>query len=404
MLSFLTFLRSRLWAVVFMFAFPSAARAQDAEVDPIPDPEPALDGPHDPLGLGFKRIGYSMGLKVAEIFDDNVFLVPDRKTSDYITVFLFTARVRWEYEAGAAQVSYRGRERLFARQEEFDGLEHFLTASGTLEPKPFRFETGLEWRDLKDPFDVLQVTGHFDTRYDREYVKSTADFNRFDVELTAGLAHFSIDDDTLDRGNYQRWDVTVTGLAEAWPQVALLAEFGIQETDYDESAFSDFTFMRLVAGARGSPAPKTRTEVRVGFGRAEPEGGGLFPVEDVTGLVAEALVTWEISDKQTLKLDLRREPIASVATGLAIGEGLRFSYRQGIAERWTAQAMVSWDRQRESDGTGSRSGLQARGHLRWTSPGKIYADLGLLARTRDSDDSALEYENIRISFGVGVQW
>jgi len=404
MLTSVAIRQSRLWAAVFMIALPAGAQAQDSEVDPIPDPEPALDGPHDPFGLGSKKFAYSLGLKFAEIYDNNVFLVPDGRTSDYITVFLFTSKARLEYEAGTAHVSYRARERLFARQGEFDGLEHFLTASGTLEPRPFRFEAGLEWRDLKDPFDVLQVTGHFDTRYDREHLKATADFNRFDVELTAALARFSIDDATLDRGDFQRREFAATGLAEAWPKVALLAEFAIRGTDYDDSEFSDFTFMRFTAGARGSLTPKTRTEARVGIGRAEPDGGGSFPVEDVTGLVAEVSVTWDIGEKQMLKVDLRREPIESVVSGLAIADGFRITYRQAIAEGWTAHGMLSWDRQEESDGTGGRRGLQARGHLRWTSPGQVHSDLGLLFRTRDSEDSTLDYENFRISLGLGVQW
>jgi hypothetical protein len=390
--------------VVILVSFPSSVRAQDADVNPIPDPEPALDGPHDPFGLGLKRLAYSVGLKIAEVFDDNVLLDPDRKTPDYITLFLLSARLRYEYAAGAAQVTYRARERLFARHDEFNGLEHFLTATGTLDSRPVRFEAGLEWRDLKDPFDVLQFTGHLDSRFDREYLKAIADFSRFDVEVTAGLAHFAIDDEILNRGDYRRWEFTVTGLANAWPQVALLAEFGIQGTDYSGAEFSDFTFMRLSAGARGALTPKTRTEARVGVGRADPESGGLFPVEEVTEVVAEASVAWDIDERQGLKVELRREPIESVVTGLAVAEGLRVGYRHAFAERWTVQALVSWDRQRESDGTGTRRGLQARAGARWASRGSVFADLGFLVRTRQSDDPALEYENFRFSVGVGVQW
>jgi len=396
--------RSGLWAAVIVVAFPSSVRAQDADVSPIPDPEPALDGPHDPFGFGVKRLAYSLGLKVAEVFDDNVLLERDRKTSDQITVFLLSAKLRHEYAAGAAQVAYRGRERLFARHDEFNGLEHFLTANGTFESRPVRFEAGLEWRDLKDPFDALQVTGHRDSRFDREYLKASADFSRFDVEVTAGLAHFAIDDELLDRGDYRRWEFTVTGLADAWPQVALLAEFGIQGTDYAGSEFSDFTFTRLAAGARGSLTPKTRTEARVGIGRADPESGGLFPVEAVTSVVAEVSFAWDIDEKQELKVDLRREPIESVVTGLAVADGLHVGYRRTIAERWTVQGLVSWDRQRESDGSGNRWGLQARAGVRWVSTGRVFADLGFLVRNRESDNPALEYENFRFSIGVGVQW
>ena len=393
-----------MWVGVILLACPSLAMAQGSEVDPIPEPVPPLDRPHDPFGLGVKKVSYSVGLKVSEIYDNNVFLAADDRVSDYVTVFLLTASARHEYEGGEARVSYRARDRVFARQGEFDGVEHFLTASGTLEPRPFRFEAGLEWRELKDPFDILQVTGHFDTHYDREYLKATVDYNRFDVEVTAGLAHFSIDDDTLDRGDYERWEFGVMGLAEAWAQVALLAEFAIHGTDYDESEFSDFTFMRVTTGARGSLTPKTRTEVRVGIGHAEPDGGGVFPVEAVTEVVARASLTWEISEKQELALDLHREPVESVETGLAVAEGFRLAYRQEFAEHWTARIMASWDRREESDGSGDRRGLQARGHVRWTSLDNFYADLGILVRIRESDDAERDYENLRISFGLGVQW
>ena len=385
-------------------AFPALAGAQEGEVDPIPEPRPLLDGPHDPFGLGLKKISYSVGLRIVELYDNNIFLVPDGETSDFVTVFHLSADLRHDYQAGEARVNYRAEDRVFARQAQFNGVEHFLTASATLEPKPLKFEAGLDWKDLKDPFDVLQVTGHFDTHYDREVLKATADFNRFDVEVIAGLSHFTIDDEILDRGDYERRELAVTGLWEAWSQFALLAEIGIEETDYVEAEFSDFTFLRVTVGARGTPSPKTRIEAHVGLGRAEPDGTGILPVQDVTEFLVRASASWDIGERQELKLELRREPVESVETGLAIAEGVEVTYRHDLAERWSAQIMGSWGRRVESDGSGGRTGIQARTHLRWTSPGQVYADVGLLFRARDGDDPSLDYGNFQLSLGLGVQW
>lgn len=396
--------RARFLAVLVAVALPSAARAQDGDVDPNPDPAPRLEGPNDPFGFGFKNLAYSVGMKIAEIWDDNVFLAPSGEESDRITTILLKTRLRYDFGRGAALLNYRGRERLFAENTDFNGMEHFLDGSVNKSVSQFKIGAGLEWRDLKEPFDVLMVTNRVDSRFERGYVEAAADFNRVDLEVTGALARFSIDDALLDRGDYVRREVAVLAAADVWPQASAFAEIRIQSTDYDEAVFSDFTFLRLALGVRGAFAAKVRGEARLGFGRVDTESGGTFPVDDFTGFVAAASAVWEIDEKQELRADLFRHPMESVLTGLAIADGIRIGYRWTFSERWTAQGRVSWDREEESDGSNRRRGVHVRGGVQWGFWDRYHADLGLLYRARDAGDRALEYENFRISLGVGVEW
>ena len=390
--------------MVLAIAFPASALAQDGEADPNPDPEKALSEPHDPFGLGLEKLSYSVGLKLVEVYDDNVFLTAANEESDRITVLLLKAKLRYEGDAATATATYRGRDRFFAEHDEFDGMEHFLDAGGIFRVAPFRFEAGVEWNDLKEPFDVLQVTGRTDSRYDREYLRAVVDFNRLDVELEGARARFVIDDDVLDRGDYTRYEAGLLVAMDGADKMSPFVEVRLHRTEYDEPDFGDLMFLRAVLGVRGPLTGKTRGEIRAGVARAELEEGAAFPADDFTGFTAIAAVTWAPGEKQELTADLRREPIESVITGLAIVDGIRLTYRFRFSERWTAQGMVSWDRERESDGSNDRRGFQVRGGLQWAIGEQIYADLGALFRAADSDDATVEYENLRLSIGLGVEW
>ena len=391
-------------AVLFACVLSTEVRAQDEDVDPIPDPMPALEGPNDPFGLGVKKLAYSVGMKIAEIYDDNVFLAPEAEESDRITTLLLRTRVRYDFGEGAAALNYRGRERLFADHTEFNGMEHFLDGSVTRTLSNLKFEAGLEWTALKDPFDVLQVTDRVDSRFARGRLLAGADFNRLDIEVTGAISRFTLDDDVLDRGDYLRREAGVLAAVEAWPRASAFAEVRFQQTDYDEPDFSDFDFLRVDGGIRGAFTAKLRGEARIGLGRVETEGGGIFPVDAFTEFVAAAFAVWEISEKQELRAELSRRPIESVLTGLAIADGVRVGYRWTFSERWTAQGEVSWDREEESDGSNLRRGLHVRGGVQWAFWDRYHADLGVLHRSRRSDDPGLEYENFRISLGIGVEW
>lgn len=385
-------------------ALPSRLFAQDGEADPNPDPERPLAEPHDPFGLGVTKLSYSAGLKIVEIFDDNVFLTPEGEESDRITVLLLKARLRYAGDEADARASYRGRERLFEEHDEFDGMEHFFEASGGAKVSRFRLEAGVEARFLKEPFDVLQTSQRVDSLFDREYLRAVADFNRLDVEAEAARARFTVDDDLLDRGDYTRLEAGLLAAAEIGDKTSAFVELRLHETDYDEPDFGDLSFLRLAAGARGSLSGKIRGEVRIGVARAELDQGAVFPSDDFTGLTAIAAISWAADDKQEIGADLRREPIESVITGLAIVDAIRLTYRIRLTERWTAQGLATWTRERESDGSNDRRGLQFRGGIQWAIGERVYVDAGALYRAADADADALEYENLRISIGLGVEW
>jgi len=115
-------------------------------------------------------------------------------------------------------------------------------------------------------------------------------------------------------------------------------------------------------------------------------------------------VTWEPTPKQELRLEIRREPMESVVTGLTIVDGLRVTARLRPSEPWTIQGMVSWDHEQDPDGGNDRRIIGLRGGVQWAFAEQAYADAGALYRVADADDATLEFENLRFSVGVGVEW
>jgi putative beta-barrel porin BBP2 len=394
----------RTWMVALAVAMSAPAHAQDGEADPIPDPERPLEEPHDPFGFGVKKIAYSVGLKVVEVFDDNVLLTPENEESDRITVALLKTKLRYFGDAGGATLNYRLRHRNYAERDEFDGPEHFFDAAGMVRVDPFRFEAGVDARILKEPFDVLQANDRVDSHFDREYVRTVADFNRLDAELEVARARFTVDDDVLDRGDYLRLEAGLLVAADVGDKTSAFVELRNHETEYDEPDFGDLSILRFSVGARGTWSEKTRGDVRIGVARADLEAGTAFPADDFTGFTAAVTVTWEPSPKEELRLEIRREPMESVVTGLTIVDGLRVSARLRPSDLWTIQGMVSWDHEQDPDGGNDRRIIGLRGGVQWAFAEQAYADAGALYRVADADDATLEFENLRFSVGVGVEW
>lgn len=392
------------WTVVVALALPAAASAQDGDVDSIPGARTLMDVPRDPLNLGVKELAYALGLKISEVWDDNVFLTSDNEKSDRITVALVWGEALYKREAGEARLAYRGRERLYAKNDELDGMEHFLDASGLIRASNFRFEGGVEWRAMKETFDPLEVREPVDSRFDREFISAGADYNTFDVSLTAELAHFAVDDELHDRGDYERLGFALLGAARVWPQAEAFAEVLVRSTDYDEEFFSDFTFYRFAVGARGSFTAKIRGEARLGLGRTETDDGGTVSSDDFSGVVAEASVTWDVNEKHEVTAGLHFQPSESVLTGLAIEQGIRAGWRFRITERLAFRASARWSRETDSEGNGERTGIQWRAGARWESAGRFFADAGVLYRAAEADVAASEYDNVRFGIGVGVEW
>jgi hypothetical protein len=400
--------QAQAWTVLLALSFPSGIRAQDSDPDSIPTRRSFIDVPleipHDPFGLGLKNTAYSVGLKIAEVFDDNVFLSSSDEERDTITVILLTADLRFKREETEAHVSYGGRERIYAKNSDLTGMEHFFDASGTMKVSNLRVEAGVEFRDRKDTFDVLEIREPVDTRYDREYVRVGADFNKLDVSVTGEMSHFHLDDDFHDRGDYTRVGVSLIGAARLWPQAEAFGEIRHRSTDYDEGVFSDFSYIRATVGARGAFTPTFRGEGRIGYGRTQTDDEGLLGSADFSGVVIEGLAAWEMSDKHRFEVGVFYEPSESVVTGLGVHGGVRAGWRFRFDERWSFRTSARWVRETDPDGDFERTGVHWRVGARWDSGDRFFADAGVLYRSAMADDSTLEYDNLRFSIGMGVEW
>lgn len=396
------------WTVLLALSIPSAARAQDSDADAIPTRRSFIDAPleipHDPFGLGLKHTAYSVGLKIAGVFDDNVFLESSGEERDFITVILLSADVRFRREETEAHVSYRGRERIYAKNSDLTGMEHFLDASGSMKVSDLRLEAGVDYRERKDTFDVLEIREPVDSRYDREYVRVGTDFNKVDVSVTGEMAHLHFDDGFHDRGDYTRVGVSLMAAARLWPQAEAFGEIRYRTTDYDEGVFSDFSYVRATVGARGAFTPTFRGEGRIGFGRTQTEDEGTLGSTDYSGFVIEGRAAWEMSEKHSFEAGVFYEPAESVVTGLAVHGGVHAGWRFRFDERWSFRTSVRWGRETDPDGDFERTGLHWRAGARWNSGDLFFADAGVLYRTAMADDSAAEYDNLRFSIGMGVEW
>jgi hypothetical protein len=396
------------WTVLLAFAFPAAARAQDSDPDSIPVRREYIDAPleipHDPFGLGLKNSAYSVGLRIAEVFDDNIFLTDGGEEEDLITVFLLSAEGTYRSNESDIRVAYHGRERIYADNDDLSGMEHFLDVGGTFRTTSLYVGAGVELRDRKDTFDPLEIREPVDSTFARGYATVGTDFNKFDVSLTADLAQFAIDDDFHDRGNYERVGLALLGAARVGTEAEAFGEILLRSTDYDENVFSDFTYLRIAGGVRGRFGPTLSGEARLGYGQTEADSEGALDSDDFAGLVAEAIGVWRFAEKHEVLAGLSYGPAESVVTGLSVHQSVMAGWRFTLDDSWTFRTSLRWSREEDPDGGLERTGVQYRAGARWKSTGPLYGDLGLLLRAATSDDPTLEYENLRVSIGMGVEW
>jgi hypothetical protein len=399
---------ARAFTVFLALSVPAVAAAQDSDVDLVPTRreflDPALEFPHDPFNLGARRTAYTVGLKLAGVFDDNVFLSESDEEEDFITVVLLSADVVHRVDENEARFSYRGRERIYADHGDLTGMEHYLDGSGVMRVSRFILGAGLEYRDRKDSFNPLEIPEPVDSRYLAVAIRGGAVFNEFDLLGSLEVAQFSIDDDFHDRGDYDRIGFSLRASAKTWPQAESFGEIVARSTDYEEDAFSDFSYYRLAVGARGTFSPTLRGEASIGYARTEEDEAGDFETDDFSGLVLEAVGTWALNEKNEFAAGLTYGPSESAVTGLTVRQGVHAGWLYRMTERLGFRSSVRWSRESDPEGDLDRSGLQVRGSARWESGDHFYADAGVLLRAADSDDPTLEYDNVRISFGLGVEW
>jgi hypothetical protein len=393
---------------MFALTLPAAAYAQESDPDSMPTRREFIDRPleipRDPFNLGVKSMAYTAGLKVAGVFDDNVRLTADDEESDFITVLLLSGELFYKREESELHLAYHGRNRIYADNDDLNGMEHFLDASGLFRLDRIRVEAGVEWRDRKDTFNPLEIPEPVDSRSARGYLRVGADFNRLDVAGTLELTHFTIDDSFHDRGDFERVGFSLMGTLRAWPQAEMFGEVLLRSTDYDENVFSDFSYIRVAVGARTAFTSTIRGEGRIGFGRTEIDDEGAIPSDDFSGVVVEALAAWDLDERHIIFAGIEYGPSESVVTGLGVHQGFHAGWRFRLEEQWAVRSSVRWGRETDADGDFERTGLEWRLGARWDSRANFYADAGVLVRAAESDDSALEYDNFRISFGMGVEW
>jgi hypothetical protein len=193
-------------------------------------------------------------------------------------------------------------------------------------------------------------------------------------------------------------------VAIATAKLHLLLTVGGWATEYDEPIFSDFEVVQVWAGARFLASARTHFEAAIGYARAEPDGDPTaVPFEDFSEVVGHLTGVWVPQEHHEVTVALHRAPVESVNSGLALSTEVRLGYRYTIPDRGEVRLGLYWERRDESFENESRRGLGLRAGGQWDFAHRFFTDGGILLRSRDSDEPDEDYENLRISIGLGVR-
>ncbi len=384
----------RPYLALFLLALPLPAAAQNSV--------PARLG--DPFNFGTKQFTYRVGVKLEETWDNNLFLSERGEERENFSTLVPMLKMRWDYaEQDYSYLNYTGRLNRFAKYDEFDGMEHSLDLFMRVTVGVLRIDVGDEYRNRKEPFDLLQVTERLDSVHNWWWATAAFDLNRFDLEFTYSGTRFSIDE--VDQGNFRRREYSVLLAADMWTKTAVFLEARQAPTEYVEEVFADFVVRRLVVGLRGEPSEKTRINARAGLARLEnDEEVGRVPSDEYTGLVYGIAFQWKATERGLLKLEFIHQPMESVLTGSAVSDKMSASYDQQHSETFKYGGSVEWSRQEESDGSFDRSGWTIVILAEYRFARQFLADLKLLHRFKMSDADGSDFDDTRATLGVGVEW
>lgn len=387
-------------------ALPAAAQSPPSELG-------------DGFGLGVQKFQYRVGLRAEAAMDTNVLLSSDDEEKDSIL-----ALVPWldlAYGAAAAEgpdalhdrtrdvswIRYRGRYLKYSDFDEFDGMETSFDGYVRFNVSNVRFEAFDEVRDRKDPYDTLQVAERLDSFLHHYWARVGVDWNRLDIELTLGRSRFTLDEVvTVD---HRRTDVSLLVASDIGEKTQVFLEFLRANTVFDDNFFGDFAFQRLAVGARRLESEKLRFDARIGMGRADADSGALIPSDDFAGLVLGVGAEWDFTERERVEVDLLRQPIESVYTGLAVADSVHGRYTFTIDHDGTRPTMqvygdLRWDRQHESDSSVRRTSWRVAAGGSYAFLDRWQADAEVALRKQTSEADVLDYTDVRVTAGVGVSW
>jgi hypothetical protein len=369
------------------------------------DPAPQEGEYQDYLGLGTKQLKVEGGMKVEEWFDDNILLSDGNEQDDMVTVLIPSLHVHFDHRNDYVDVKYLGKDRLFNDNDAFNGMEHYVDAVIHFKISQFSLELFDNYKNRRDPFDVLQVNAKLESLVNDGGVRVTADFNEIDAELEVGIRRFEYFDSALDVVDHRRWWIAVSGWYEVMPKTQAGVEYGYTSTEYDdEDILDNWMSHRFVAALRGEPTAKIKTRAKLGFVIVQNDDTGIVDSDDFTGIYAAIAADWEATANGTVHVELTSQPEESIFTGLAIRRKALASYEHRLSERATASAGLYYETIQEVEGGEDRQGYGVNATVKYQVSRHFALDGMAELRSKRSDDDNFEYDNVRGYIGAGIDF
>jgi opacity protein-like surface antigen len=386
-------------AVAVCLACATIAAAQE-------DAQPVQDDYQDYLGLGTKQFKVRGKMSTEIWFDNNILLTADSEKDDVITVLVPELNLRFDHGDDYVKLDYRGRDRLYSDNSVFNGMEHYLDGVVHFRISKFFVEVTDNYANRRDPFNTFQIAFPLDSLQNDARLLVGGDFDKFDLELSAGIRRFEIFNNVFDLLDHRRFDVSFTGLFDIMPKTQALVEYGYTNTEFDQDTTLDnFETHRLLVGIKGSPTAKIRTTAKAGFVQILADNSnGVDDTDDKTDLYVAVALDWDVTASGLLKVEIYRQPIESIFGSIAITDRLAVSYNHNFTERVSANLGLYYEDFSEIKGGEDRTGYGLNGGLAYKVGRHLNLGAHVEYRAKRSDNDNFEFDDLRGMFSAGLDF
>ncbi len=369
------------------------------------DAQPVQDDYQDYLGLGTKQFKVRGRMGTEIWFDNNILLTDKKEIDDIVVVLQPELNVRFDHGQDYVKLDYRGRDRIYTDNDDFNGMEHYLNGMVHFKIDKFYVDLSDDYANRRDPFNNLQIQDKLVTLQNDARFLVGGDFDKFDLELSVGIRRFEIFDPLFDLFDHRRWDVGFTGFFDIMPKTQALIEYGYTNTEYDDEQVDNFITHRFLAGIKGTPSAKIRTTTKIGVVRVIADDRNNFDdTDDKTDLYVGLALDWDVTSNGTLSLGLVRQPVESIFTGIAITTRFDMGYKHKFNERISGKMGLYYETITESKGGEDRWGWGLSGGVSYKVGRHLHLDLWGEYRAKRSDDDNFEFDNMRGYFGAGLDF
>lgn len=288
---------------------------------------------------------FKAAVTVSERFDDNIFLTPNNKRSDYITElnpqlfmnlpFGIDERHNFQVLYDAQLGSYADHNNQNYQNQELTGLLNFKLPFGYFAIRNFFNKTsdraGTEFTNL-----IRRTDNQADALFGIEFNKLANEFN-----YTHYTRHFNSKDYQVF--NYMEDIGTSTTYYQLFPKTKVLFEYNYGVIDYTSDNSRDGYFNQYRIGLKGDLTGKTIGIVKIGYQDRVYNAG---ENQDYNNIVSEVALMSQLTDRTKLTLRFIDTAIESTYenNNYYNNNSLTVQLDQGLAGHLTLNALFGVDR------------------------------------------------------------